>query len=72
MDESLTTDQLVNDQDFREAVEFFKCNGRMEEDQAREMLMKFCKMEPVRRKSCSCGKANYLLRTEPSYTKQKG
>ena len=41
MDENLTTDQLVNDQDFREAVEFFKCNGRMEEDQARQMLMKF-------------------------------
>ena len=57
---------------FREAVEFFNSNARMEEDQAHQIVLKFWRMEPVSRKSCSHGKANYLLRTEPSYNKQKG
>ena len=48
--ESLTTDQLVNDQDFREAVEFFNSNGRLEEEQARQILLKLWRMDPVRRK----------------------
>ena len=47
---SLTRDQLVNDQDFREAVEFFNGNGKMEEEQARVILLKLWKMDPVRRK----------------------
>ena len=47
-------DQLVNDQDFREAVEFFNGNGKMEEEQARVILLKLWKMDPVRRKRERC------------------
>ena len=48
-DESLTTDQLVNNQDFREAVELFNSNGKMVEEQARVILLKLWKMDPVRK-----------------------
>ena len=46
----MTTDQLVNDQEFREAVEFFNGNGKMEEEHACVILLKLWKMDPVRRK----------------------